>query len=176
MLTGLDLYDVDPKQNSVIGLAWVSGMCHPEYSCTINEGNNFESVYVIAHEMGHNLGMNHDGETSSGNTCDPNTNLMSPVLGPGKVTWSSCSNQEINNFLSNRFQKISQFLTNVSDKRAGRVTGLEPSTLRFESRRLYPLGHPTCLKCTFIAYIDFFCLENNSYWFFIERHEIKPNV
>ena len=38
-------------QDSVIGLAWVSGMCHPEYSCTINEGNNFESVFVIAHEM-----------------------------------------------------------------------------------------------------------------------------
>ena len=53
--------------------------------------------------MGHNLGMNHDGETSSGNSCDPNKNLMSPVLGPGKVTWSSCSNQEINDFLSNRF-------------------------------------------------------------------------
>ena len=48
---------------SVIGLAWVSGMCHPDYSCTINEGNNFESVFVIAHEMGHNLGMNEDGET-----------------------------------------------------------------------------------------------------------------
>ena len=47
----------------MIGLAWVSGMCHPDYSCTINEGNNFESVFVIAHEMGHNLGMNKDGET-----------------------------------------------------------------------------------------------------------------
>ena len=31
-------------------------MCHPEFSCTINEGHNYESVYVIAHEMGHNLG------------------------------------------------------------------------------------------------------------------------
>ena len=46
----------------MIGLAWVSGMCHPDYSCTINEGNNFESVFVIAHEMGHNLGMNEDGD------------------------------------------------------------------------------------------------------------------
>ena len=29
-----------------LGLAWVSGMCHPEYSCTINEGNNFESGII----------------------------------------------------------------------------------------------------------------------------------
>ena len=87
---------------SILGLAWVSGMCHQEYSCTINEGNNFESVYVIAHEMGHNLGMNHDGEIAEGNDCDPNRFLMSPVLGPGKVTWSTCSNQEINKFLTNR--------------------------------------------------------------------------
>ena len=28
-------------------------MCHPSYTCTINEGRNFESVFVIAHEMGH---------------------------------------------------------------------------------------------------------------------------
>ena len=55
LLTGLNLFDRQPSQDSVIGLAWVSGMCHPDYSCTINEGNNFESVYVIAHEMGHNL-------------------------------------------------------------------------------------------------------------------------
>ena len=88
-----------------IGLAWVSGMCHPEYSCTINEGNNFESVYVIAHEMGHNLGMNHDGETGEGNDCDANTYLMSPVLGPGKVSWSPCSNDELNTFLTNRVTK-----------------------------------------------------------------------
>ena len=84
------------------GLAWVSGMCHPEYSCTINEGHNFESVYVIAHEMGHNLGMNHDGESNSGNHCDSNKYLMSPVLGPGKVTWSSCSNKELQQFLTAR--------------------------------------------------------------------------
>lgn len=53
LLTGLNLYDRDPKYDTVIGLAWVAGMCHPKYSCTINEGNNFESVFVIAHEMGH---------------------------------------------------------------------------------------------------------------------------
>ena len=75
-------------------------MCHPDYSCTINEGQNYESVYVIAHEMGHNLGMVHDGETHEGNTCSPDSFLMSPVLGPGKVSWSTCSNSELTNFLT----------------------------------------------------------------------------
>ena len=44
--------------------------------------------------------MNHDGETSEGNTCDPDKFLMSPVLGPGKVTWSSCSNKELGQFIT----------------------------------------------------------------------------
>ena len=100
LLTGYNLFDTTPDRDSVIGLAWVSGMCHPDYSCTINEGNNFESVYVIAHEMGHNLGMNHDGESIEGNTCSPDNYLMSPVLGPGKVSWSTCSDQELNTFLT----------------------------------------------------------------------------
>ena len=100
LLTGYNLYDGVPSRDSVIGLAWVSGMCHPDYSCTINEGHNFESVYVIAHEMGHNLGMNHDGEVAEGNRCDPTMSLMSPVLGPGKVTWSRCSSTELTSFLT----------------------------------------------------------------------------
>ena len=76
-------------------------MCHPDYSCTINEGSNFESVFVIAHEMGHNLGMNHDGETTEGNRCSPDQFLMSPVLGPGKVTLEEDDLSTGNTFLTN---------------------------------------------------------------------------
>ena len=39
-----------------MGLAPVSGMCDSQTSCTVSEGNHFESVFVIAHEFGHNLG------------------------------------------------------------------------------------------------------------------------
>lgn len=57
MLTGLDLYkrvgSGNKKNRKVLGLAWVNGMCRPAYSCTLNEGKNFEAAYVIAHEMAH---------------------------------------------------------------------------------------------------------------------------
>src|SRR6218665_2885230 len=45
MLTGMDLYKkLAPgrKNSKVLGLAWVNGMCRPAYSCTLNEGKNFE--------------------------------------------------------------------------------------------------------------------------------------
>lgn len=37
----------------ILGLAPVAGMCTATSSCTVNEGRHFESVYVVAHEIGH---------------------------------------------------------------------------------------------------------------------------
>lgn len=56
ILTGLDLYVVSKNgkvSSQVVGLAPVAGMCTQTSSCTINEGKHFESVYVVAHEIGH---------------------------------------------------------------------------------------------------------------------------
>ena len=85
--------------NNVIGLAPVSGMCTQDASCTVSEGNNFETVFVIAHEFGHNLGMKHDGRKDL-NECDPNGYMMSPTLGSGKNTWSICSQRYLEKFLA----------------------------------------------------------------------------
>ncbi|KAH7638453.1 a disintegrin and metalloproteinase with thrombospondin motifs family protein [Dermatophagoides farinae] len=100
MLTGLDLYKMmadDEKNKKVLGLAWVNGMCRPSYSCTLNEGKNFESAFVIAHEMAHSLGMLHDGYD---NNCESDKYIMSEKTGPGKIHWSPCSNLYLENFLN----------------------------------------------------------------------------
>ncbi|XP_068083520.1 A disintegrin and metalloproteinase with thrombospondin motifs adt-1 [Anabrus simplex] len=101
ILTGLDLYVVSKNgkvSNQVVGLAPVAGMCTATSSCTVNEGRHFESVYVVAHEIGHNLGMRHDGPLAD-NECDPGSYIMSPTLGSGKITWSSCSRRYLEVFL-----------------------------------------------------------------------------
>ncbi|XP_049778621.1 A disintegrin and metalloproteinase with thrombospondin motifs adt-1-like [Schistocerca cancellata] len=101
ILTGLDLYVVSKNgklSSQVVGLAPVAGMCAPTSSCTVNEGRHFESVYVVAHEIGHNLGMRHDGPLAD-NDCDPGSYIMSPTLGSGKITWSPCSQRYLEAFL-----------------------------------------------------------------------------
>uniref|UniRef100_T1J9R7 Peptidase M12B domain-containing protein n=1 Tax=Strigamia maritima TaxID=126957 RepID=T1J9R7_STRMM len=101
LLTGSNLYsqDKEGKQNNqVVGLAPVSGMCLFGNSCSVNEGGHFEAVYVIAHELGHSMGMQHDGPQNS-NKCDKNKFIMSPTLGSGKTTWSACSREYLLRFL-----------------------------------------------------------------------------
>ncbi len=104
--------------SKIVGLAPVSGMCDSATSCTVSEGSHFESVFVIAHELGHkyvakpfkqydvipflsyffSLGMRHDGRSDL-NECDPSAYLMSPTLGSGKNTWSTCSKRYLQEFL-----------------------------------------------------------------------------
>lgn len=44
------------------------------------------------------LGMEHDGN-QDGNTCDQDNFIMSPTLGAGKTSWSSCSKNYLDKFL-----------------------------------------------------------------------------
>ncbi|KAI1280503.1 A disintegrin and metalloproteinase with thrombospondin motifs 16 [Halotydeus destructor] len=102
LLSGINMYVVDVhgrKKRHVVGLAPVSGMCNVLNSCTISEGTSFQTVLVAAHEMGHSLGMEHDG-SQDGNGCDQDNYVMSPTLGAGKTTWSSCSRNYLEKFLN----------------------------------------------------------------------------
>lgn len=104
LLTGLDLFAIGRDgftTHQVVGLAPIGGMCTATSSCTVNEGRHFESVYVVAHEIGHSLGMKHDGR-EAGNDCDSGSFLMSPTLGSGKTQWSPCSKHYLDAFLNTR--------------------------------------------------------------------------
>ncbi|XP_049548139.1 A disintegrin and metalloproteinase with thrombospondin motifs adt-2-like [Anopheles darlingi] len=102
-LSGLDFYAIENgRRNGVtMGLATVGGVCLSEYACVIAEfgtrnvfgkpypSSGFTSVFIAAHEIGHNLGMHHD---SVGNGCPKDGFVMSPSRGTqGETTWSSCS-------------------------------------------------------------------------------------
>src|SRR4051794_38596414 len=44
------------------------------------------------------LGMEHDGQ-QDGNECDQDNFVMSPTLGAGKTSWSSCSREYLEKFI-----------------------------------------------------------------------------
>ncbi|XP_066205594.1 A disintegrin and metalloproteinase with thrombospondin motifs 14 isoform X2 [Saccopteryx leptura] len=75
------------------GYAPVTGMCHPLRSCALNHEDGFSSAFVVAHETGHVLGMEHDGQ---GNGCADETSLgsvMAPLVQAAfhRFHWSRCS-------------------------------------------------------------------------------------
>ncbi|KRY71449.1 A disintegrin and metalloproteinase with thrombospondin motifs 16 [Trichinella pseudospiralis] len=109
LFSGYDLYSGSVK--AVAGFAPVGGMCSPLKSCTINEGADFGCSFVIAHEIGHNLGMIHDGD----NECNANCCLMSPFVGEGKTSWSKCSVNELHRFLKKLRHVINSTTATTND-------------------------------------------------------------
>uniref|UniRef100_A0A1I7VNU8 Angiogenesis inhibito n=1 Tax=Loa loa TaxID=7209 RepID=A0A1I7VNU8_LOALO len=93
LLTGYDIYHTT---TSVAGVAPVARMCDQIFACSLVEGMHLGRSFVLAHEMGHNMGMVHDGIQ---NQCGRSCCLMSAVNGAGKTTWSECSVREFNAFL-----------------------------------------------------------------------------
>ncbi|OXA45543.1 A disintegrin and metalloproteinase with thrombospondin motifs 18 [Folsomia candida] len=97
LLTGHDIKEAGDKL--VAGMAWFSTMCLRYWSCSVSEGTSFSTAFILTHELGHSLGMEHDGSGVS-KACESNKYIMSPTTGAGKTTWSSCSSTNLKDFIA----------------------------------------------------------------------------
>ncbi|KAK3850094.1 hypothetical protein Pcinc_043182 [Petrolisthes cinctipes] len=131
MLSGRDLWNKDPSKNSTVGLAYVGGMCSPAYSCTVNEATSFSAAYIIAHELGHNLNMVHDGQGEAF-SCASDKFIMAPVMASGATTWSSCSKRSLSRFLQVKGECLTVDKTNSATPGVGTHEGPAPGQ-RFDA-------------------------------------------
>nr|ADI47755.1 metalloproteinase [Echis pyramidum leakeyi] len=87
---------------SLIGYGYVGTMCDPKWSVGIIEDHSTDPIWVaatIAHEMGHNLGINHDGNQCN---CGAAGCVMSARISQHpSYHFSDCSMNEYQNYLTN---------------------------------------------------------------------------
>ncbi|XP_051793849.1 A disintegrin and metalloproteinase with thrombospondin motifs 2-like [Acanthochromis polyacanthus] len=83
------------------GYAPVTGMCHLHRSCVLVYEDGFSSAFVAAHETGHVLGMQHDGEANDCADDVPMGSIMSPRVQATfhRFHWSRCSWRELHQYL-----------------------------------------------------------------------------
>ncbi|XP_066557612.1 A disintegrin and metalloproteinase with thrombospondin motifs 17 isoform X2 [Amia ocellicauda] len=86
-----------------VGIAYLGGTCSSKRQCVLAEDNGLNLAFTIAHELGHNMGMNHDDDHP---TCTGHSHIMSGewVKGrnPSDLSWSSCSRDDLENFLRSK--------------------------------------------------------------------------
>ena len=79
------------------GFAQLYSMCSRSRSCALVQDEGLTSAFIVAHETGHLLGLEHDGEgeASRCNREGPRGSIMAPVIVAryDRYRWSKCSRE-----------------------------------------------------------------------------------
>ena len=88
--------------DSTVGMAWLGQICSRRFGNGVNQMtfSAAGSAVILAHEMGHNFDLDHDGD---GNTCASSGFIMNASINLGNppTQFSSCSLQALDDYLTN---------------------------------------------------------------------------
>ncbi|XP_075456279.1 A disintegrin and metalloproteinase with thrombospondin motifs 19 isoform X1 [Ascaphus truei] len=103
LITRMDFCVHKDEPCDTVGIAYLNGMCSDKRKCIIAEDSGLNLAFTIAHEMGHNMGINHDNDHPS---CADGLHIMSGewIKGQnlGDVSWSRCSREDLERFLRSK--------------------------------------------------------------------------
>lgn len=83
----------DAETNTAVaGLAYLSSLCSQQFGVGLTQATRSSIIdaLIFAHELGHNFGAPHDGETDSACEAEPETFIMAPSVS-GNPHFSQCS-------------------------------------------------------------------------------------
>jgi hypothetical protein len=92
LFTGRDVWSGSASNTSAVGVAWLGGLCDQLVGAGLSEGRAgaVTDSLIVAHEIGHNFGAEHDGAVGSSCELEAETFIMAPSVN-GNDQFSACS-------------------------------------------------------------------------------------
>ncbi|XP_011406035.2 PREDICTED: A disintegrin and metalloproteinase with thrombospondin motifs 18-like isoform X2 [Amphimedon queenslandica] len=134
---------------NILGIANYRSACNHDTSCAVVRDTGLSTAFTLAHELGHNLGMYHDGDAMS--NCETNDKFImssSFKASTNPHIWSKCSELQLYDFLSS---SESSCLDNDPDATVAPPPSAAPLIGQFYSlneqcKLLYGANSTTCHK------------------------------